>query len=999
MFLAAWALAAPLGQSLAPSDEVATQGSALIEPAPLARQSLVELTAVGGTLAAAARNWPAGSQEKATLLWLSPEGQVQWSWTEPWAHFSQLADAFAPAQGAGVYLAIEGPGPGVPGIPEIVGRVVRLDDGVVTWTHAVDFGAGLPELLCGAGDGSRLFYAGVHGAPRVTALDSDTGELLWSTPTAGTGPAIRLRGLVTDAAGQRVIQLLENDLTDNDRLEAFDGSSGELLWTRTVSSLVPETSRYSLCSSADGNQVFLGTYDLGTVGGFLVALDTANGAVQWVQNVGEGVLDLAFEPAQSRLILLTIERPAVQTWRTSVFSVRPANGLPFWSTPVSTVSPVSTPQPIHGRLAVEGGTGRLGLQLEEPREHGTTPITTTVAALDGEGALLWTASSTAPDASSDFEFGSGTTARGLLFVERDGASQLVSGRSVVLDDHQGQLAFAGRATVGGTLLWSESIGLGATGPAVVAGELVGGGSDWAQLSRAGGGQVRLTRAELGDGEPLWTAELGDDETPFAGPTSPTLRLSAPSLGDRWQACWVDESGAARWVGVDGQTGAELWSADLAGSILELATAPAAALALQSPLAPDPSPLRLRAADLEAGALLWTALYPADSSPVRAAGLVVDGAGGRALTLVTRPAPAAALELLSFDLGTGSPTAVSYPATQLGFLLADTLAPLALALTDDGGRALLLVAREDGPTAATPVVLAVERSSGTVLWQRTLPPCAGPLQGRQALVVDAAGQTVAVLVQHRDALGRTQGRVLGLEASTGELSFEQVLGAAQSSTTGLDLAVTEDGRIVLAGTGSPQAQGRLLGFDAANGAELFALAPPADAPALVRVAQVAATGEGLVAALDFGLGAPLEQVTLLRGEFDSLLAGPDSLATSATQDVAFLLQRSASSSAGHVYLLLGSASGTAPGLALGEHFLSLAPDAYFLALATAPNQPPFLSTFGFLDGLGHGRAEFQLPAQLPAALAGTVLHHAWVELDPQDLAVTHASAPRSLALVP
>lgn len=80
-------------------------------------------------------------------------------------------------------------------------------------------------------------------------------------------------------------------------------------------------------------------------------------------------------------------------------------------------------------------------------------------------------------------------------------------------------------------------------------------------------------------------------------------------------------------------------------------------------------------------------------------------------------------------------------------------------------------------------------------------------------------------------------------------------------------------------------------------------------------------------------------------------------------------------AGHTYWLVGSLSGTFPGLAIGQVLIPLnGPDPYFNLSLLKANQPPFFGTVGFLDGNGRGVAAIALPPGLSASLAGLAVHH-------------------------
>jgi len=74
-----------------------------------------------------------------------------------------------------------------------------------------------------------------------------------------------------------------------------------------------------------------------------------------------------------------------------------------------------------------------------------------------------------------------------------------------------------------------------------------------------------------------------------------------------------------------------------------------------------------------------------------------------------------------------------------------------------------------------------------------------------------------------------------------------------------------------------------------------------------------------------------------------------------------------------YLVLGSASGTGPGLSMGGIDLGLNPDAYMVLTAKSPNSASHQNTFGSLDEAGRASARINVPPGMPAMQ----LHHAYV----------------------
>jgi hypothetical protein len=84
-------------------------------------------------------------------------------------------------------------------------------------------------------------------------------------------------------------------------------------------------------------------------------------------------------------------------------------------------------------------------------------------------------------------------------------------------------------------------------------------------------------------------------------------------------------------------------------------------------------------------------------------------------------------------------------------------------------------------------------------------------------------------------------------------------------------------------------------------------------------------------------------------------------------------------AGQVYALLGSLSGTAPGLPFGGVTIPLNYDFFFDLVL---NQPALFHTgaVGLLDAQSKGNARIQLPPGLPPGAAGLTMHHAYVVVD-------------------
>lgn len=130
----------------------------------------------------------------------------------------------------------------------------------------------------------------------------------------------------------------------------------------------------------------------------------------------------------------------------------------------------------------------------------------------------------------------------------------------------------------------------------------------------------------------------------------------------------------------------------------------------------------------------------------------------------------------------------------------------------------------------------------------------------------------------------------------------------------------------------------------------------------------------------------------------LRADATHLSLAAGGTIGFQLRRQGVA-AGSLYLLLGSASGTAPGLPFGPYLLPLNGDAYFGFAAAYSNSGGFVATQGTLPAAGKVSASLVAPAALPPGLAGLQLHHAWLAAHPASHAPLGTSNAEPLWLVP
>jgi len=102
-------------------------------------------------------------------------------------------------------------------------------------------------------------------------------------------------------------------------------------------------------------------------------------------------------------------------------------------------------------------------------------------------------------------------------------------------------------------------------------------------------------------------------------------------------------------------------------------------------------------------------------------------------------------------------------------------------------------------------------------------------------------------------------------------------------------------------------------------------------------------------------------------------------------------------AGQTYLLLGSLSGTTPGVTIGAAHIPLNLDAYGNYSVLHPNSDPLFNSLGGLDASGTTSMMHFAPSIGVSSLIGTTVHHACVILEPFGIEVI--SNPVSLLITP
>ncbi|MDG2142957.1 MAG: hypothetical protein P8N31_05320, partial [Planctomycetota bacterium] len=145
-----------------------------------------------------------------------------------------------------------------------------------------------------------------------------------------------------------------------------------------------------------------------------------------------------------------------------------------------------------------------------------------------------------------------------------------------------------------------------------------------------------------------------------------------------------------------------------------------------------------------------------------------------------------------------------------------------------------------------------------------------------------------------------------------------------------------------------------------------------------------------------------------GQLDECVAPPlyadtfeMSLASGGTQS--FSLSTPPLASAVSLYVLLGTISGTTPGVPVGSFTVPLNPDAYLNRTFNFPSTPPLGNSVGVMSpassGGGQASATFSLPPAFAPTLVGLTVHHAFVSVDLQTGGLNFISNAVPLALLP
>jgi hypothetical protein len=243
-------------------------------------------------------------------------------------------------------------------------------------------------------------------------------------------------------------------------------------------------------------------------------------------------------------------------------------------------------------------------------------------------------------------------------------------------------------------------------------------------------------------------------------------------------------------------------------------------------------------------------------------------------------------------------------------------------------------------------------------------------------------------------------VVGLDAATGqhEWTSEPLAGGAGDAPHAL--AVDPDGSKVYAvgatNVGASAADALTMSLDSGTGTLLWSATLAGAGGQDDRGRGIAITPDGRLAlsASESFAAATKKDFVVQAFELPELTGFPAELSLASGGTHSFDLSGGAEH-AGEIAWLLGSFSGTTPGLTSMGFTLPLNPDAYFVLTVSHPNQPPLAGSLGLLDATGHREASLTVPAVTDPSLAGVVVHHAWFALQGLQVSLVSNAVPVTL----
>ena len=237
-------------------------------------------------------------------------------------------------------------------------------------------------------------------------------------------------------------------------------------------------------------------------------------------------------------------------------------------------------------------------------------------------------------------------------------------------------------------------------------------------------------------------------------------------------------------------------------------------------------------------------------------------------------------------------------------------------------------------------------------------------------------------------------------ATGVLQTANAVVLANAPFGAVDVALNGAGDQAIVGAPWDRQRGRnagaafLFGESAGSWQETEKL-HPTDVPFVLQAFGDAVSCEGDLALVS-GSGIQRAYTFALDGRCNTLSARPETLSLTAGGRQTLRLNPGPEF-AGKSFLLLGSALGTDPGIRLRGVRIPLLRDSYFTSSWPGTRRPPFVNNLGLLrPQTPQALVTIDVPPGLDLALAGLVLHHAFIVYDTN---ILHVSNVTTLELVP
>jgi PQQ-like domain len=879
-----------------------------------------------------------------------------------------------------------------------VGFVRRLDqeDGQVLWHTELPLSpdkvvSAMPSLAVSS-DGARIAVAlaesGYEGAAYVTRHSvvclAGGGNLLFSSilPEAFETQDVELSG-----NGQRLFIASQKSFFGSYR--CLDSTSGAALWAQEGPSFVPT----SLASSADGQRLYAAQI-LPSCGGqsTLKALD-GDGNPLWSRTFTDCLDAWLFDEATGRLFLNTLSTGLAG----GTMAIGGTDGGTLWSQPHS----VKIAQPFYttSRIGYDRFHDWLYVVFDGVLTQGPPNNLWSAAFAASSGDLLWS------------RFDPITTGEPFAYLEDIAAlpsADAVIGFPQFYPDQNRDLIFRRLAGDNGEVLLEEQVVVeyGTAIARAVGANFSAVPQAWEDLVYAvletDSSLLSVRAFEPLTGQLRWSHFLAGGNFDSGEPQRGARHLFATQVNRI--LCARNEQpglGDTEILGLYADTGYPKFrrSNPFVGAISAGALNSTQTSAYYAFRTGQPGPFGsvrggLLALDTDSGSNLFQEAWSTAGDKAELWALAVAPDDARVYFWGNRgnsEGPAQRVALLARDAVSGVKVFDrEYDPISLGLSVGEAVRGIALAIEPSGAALHGLVLAGEGLSARlalvelSPVDGAV-RSTGLVPLCVGFPPVSAMLvSGATHLAVCAdldvgAGERIACLVGYAygDPVARYSRGGYFADGSSA------ALGGARASL---------DGQRLCLGLGANSARLSILDF--ASGAELwFAETPDTKGLPLGWPAAPLDLGAVVYAVT----GGDEQAGLLLRLVPEALLSGPNALGLSSGGTNVLTLSRPPAA-AGQVYILLGSASGTQPGIPLDGQLLPLVPDAYLTATLVSANQGPFKKTLGALDAQGQARMEIVLPSGLSSTLAGTLLSHAALSFSSAGT-VEFASAAVTLVLVP